>query len=88
MRATDIMIAGKAVFVAGYGDVGKGCAASMKAAGARVTVAEVCLHAHVTASCQLCVVLFTCRHLSHVTAASSVQHYKMLAFALTHNVWS
>ncbi|KAK9865522.1 hypothetical protein WJX84_011876 [Apatococcus fuscideae] len=41
MRATDIMIAGKSVFVAGYGDVGKGCAASMKAAGARVTVAEI-----------------------------------------------
>ena len=34
MRATDVMIAGKAVFVAGYGDVGKGCAAAMKAAGA------------------------------------------------------
>ena len=33
MRATDVMIAGKAVFVAGYGDVGKGCAAAMKAAG-------------------------------------------------------
>ena len=41
MRATDVMIAGKSVFVAGYGDVGKGCAASMKAAGARVVVAEV-----------------------------------------------
>ena len=33
MRATDVMIAGKCVFVAGYGDVGKGCAHSMKAAG-------------------------------------------------------
>lgn len=33
MRATDVMIAGKAVFVAGYGDVGKGCASAMKAAG-------------------------------------------------------
>ena len=33
MRATDVMIAGKAVFVAGYGDVGKGSAAAMKAAG-------------------------------------------------------
>lgn len=41
MRATDVMIAGKAVFVAGYGDVGKGCAAAMKAAGARVYVAEI-----------------------------------------------
>ena len=32
---------GKQVFVAGYGDVGKGCAAAMKAAGARVTIAEI-----------------------------------------------
>jgi adenosylhomocysteinase len=41
MRATDVMIAGKTVFIAGYGDVGKGCAASMKAAGARVVVSEI-----------------------------------------------
>jgi len=41
MRATDVMIAGKAVFIAGFGDVGKGCAAAMKAAGARVYVAEI-----------------------------------------------
>lgn len=41
MRATDVMIAGKFVFVAGYGDVGKGCASAMKAAGARVAVSEV-----------------------------------------------
>jgi adenosylhomocysteinase len=41
MRATDVMIAGKAVWVAGYGDVGKGSAAAMKAAGARVYVAEI-----------------------------------------------
>ncbi|GMH38752.1 hypothetical protein BSKO_06636 [Bryopsis sp. KO-2023] len=41
MRATDVMIAGKFAFIAGYGDVGKGCASAMKAAGARVAVAEV-----------------------------------------------
>lgn len=41
MRATDVMIAGKLAFIAGYGDVGKGCAMSMKAAGARVVVAEI-----------------------------------------------
>lgn len=41
MRATDVMIAGKTVFVAGYGDVGKGCASAMKAAGARVLVSEI-----------------------------------------------
>ena len=40
-RATDVMIAGKVVVVAGYGDVGKGCAHSMKALGARVIVTEV-----------------------------------------------
>ena len=41
MRATDVMIAGKQVVICGYGDVGKGCAASMKAAGARVFVTEI-----------------------------------------------
>jgi adenosylhomocysteinase len=41
MRGTDVMIAGKMVVVAGFGDVGKGCAASMKACGARVVVTEI-----------------------------------------------
>jgi len=41
MRATDVMIAGKTAFIAGYGDVGKGCASAMKAAGARVIVSEI-----------------------------------------------
>jgi len=40
MRATDVMIAGKKVIILGYGDVGKGCAAAMKACGARVVVTE------------------------------------------------
>ena len=40
-RATDIMIAGKVVVVCGYGDVGKGCAHSMKTYGARVIVTEI-----------------------------------------------
>ena len=40
-RATDIMIAGKAVVVCGYGDVGKGCAQSMKGFGARVIITEI-----------------------------------------------
>lgn len=40
-RATDIMIAGKVVVVVGYGDVGKGCAQSMRGFGARVLVTEV-----------------------------------------------
>jgi adenosylhomocysteinase len=40
MRATDVMIAGKQVVICGFGDVGKGCAAAMKACGARVVVTE------------------------------------------------
>jgi adenosylhomocysteinase len=40
-RATDIMVAGKVVVVAGYGDVGKGCAHAMKSLGARVIVTEI-----------------------------------------------
>ncbi|HPE56811.1 MAG TPA: adenosylhomocysteinase [Bacteroidales bacterium] len=40
-RATDVMIAGKVVVVAGYGDVGKGSAKSMKGYGARVVVTEI-----------------------------------------------
>lgn len=41
MRATDVMIGGKTVFVAGYGDVGKGCVDSLRGQGARVIVSEV-----------------------------------------------
>lgn len=40
-RATDVMVAGKVVVVCGYGDVGKGCAHSMKGLGARVIVTEI-----------------------------------------------
>merc|ERR1712086_204219 len=41
MRATDVMIAGKQVIICAFGDVGKGCALSMKAMGARVIVTEI-----------------------------------------------
>ena len=41
MRATDVMLAGKKIVICGYGDVGKGCAQAMKAAGARVFVTEI-----------------------------------------------
>lgn len=41
MRATDVMIAGKICLVAGYGDVGKGCAEALRAQGARVVIAEI-----------------------------------------------
>lgn len=40
-RATDTMVAGKIVVVAGYGDVGKGCAQSMRSYGARVLITEI-----------------------------------------------
>jgi len=40
-RATDVMVAGKVIVVCGYGDVGKGCAQSMKSFGARVLVTEI-----------------------------------------------
>jgi len=40
-RATDVMIAGKVAVVCGYGDVGKGCAASLRCQGARVIVTEI-----------------------------------------------
>jgi adenosylhomocysteinase len=41
MRATDVMLSGKVCVVAGYGDVGKGCAESLKSQGARVIVTEI-----------------------------------------------
>ena len=41
MRATDVMLAGKRALVAGFGDVGKGCAFALKAAGSIVYVSEV-----------------------------------------------
>ncbi len=40
-RATDVMLAGKVVVVCGYGDVGKGCAKSMRSYGSRVIVTEI-----------------------------------------------
>jgi adenosylhomocysteinase len=40
-RATDVMVAGKVVVIAGYGDVGKGCAHSLKSLGARVIITEI-----------------------------------------------
>lgn len=40
-RATEVMIAGKTVVIAGYGDVGKGCAQSVRSLGARVIITEI-----------------------------------------------
>ncbi len=41
LRATDVMLAGKVAVVCGYGDVGKGCAQSLRAQGARVLITEI-----------------------------------------------
>ncbi len=41
MRATDVMLSGKVALVCGYGDVGKGCAQSLRAQGARVIITEI-----------------------------------------------
>jgi adenosylhomocysteinase len=41
MRATDVMLAGKLAVVCGYGDVGKGCAQSLRGQGARVVITEI-----------------------------------------------
>jgi len=41
MRATDVMLSGKTVFIAGFGDVGKGCCSAMKGQGAKVVVSEI-----------------------------------------------
>jgi len=41
MRATDVMLAGKVALLCGYGDVGKGCAQSLKGQGARVVITEI-----------------------------------------------
>jgi len=41
MRASDVMISGKVAVVCGYGDVGKGCAQSLKGQGARVVITEI-----------------------------------------------
>merc|ERR1712086_795560 len=41
MRATDVMIAGKTTWVGGFGDVGKGSAMALRAAGARVIISEI-----------------------------------------------
>src|SRR5258708_26946624 len=41
MRATDVMLSGKVAVICGYGDVGKGCAQSLRGQGSRVIVTEI-----------------------------------------------
>jgi adenosylhomocysteinase len=68
MRATDVMIAGKEVVILGYGDVGKGCAAAMKACGARVVVTEcdpIC-------ALQACMEGFVVKRLSSVVKSADI----------------
>ena len=52
-RATDVMMAGKVAVVAGYGDVGKGSAESLRSQGARVVVTEVDPFAHCKPRCRV-----------------------------------
>ena len=66
-RATDVMIAGKVAVVAGYGDVGKGCAFSLRNSGARVIITEVdpivalqaAMEGKTCACCCTCVVILS-----------------------------
>ena len=55
-RATDVMLAGKVAVVAGYGDVGKGCAQALRAFGSRVLITEcdpiIALQAAMEGRCQ------------------------------------
>ena len=68
MRATDVMIAGKQVVICGYGDVGKGCAAAMKACGARVVVTEV----DPICALQACMEGFEVKKLSSVVSTADI----------------
>merc|ERR1712127_79572 len=68
MRSTDIMIAGKQVVVCGFGDVGKGCAAAMKACGARVVVTEV----DPICALQACMEGFEVKRLSSVVKTADI----------------
>jgi adenosylhomocysteinase len=86
-RATDIMLAGKVVVVAGYGDVGKGTAASFKGAGSRVIVTEI----DPICALQAAMEGFEVRKMDHVAASADIiitttgnkdivqpKHFKML----------
>ena len=68
MRATDVMIAGKMVVVCGYGDVGKGCAAAMKACGARVVVTEI----DPICALQACMEGYTVRRLETIASEADI----------------
>jgi adenosylhomocysteinase len=86
-RATDVMLAGKVVVVAGYGDVGKGTAASFKGAGSRVIVTEI----DPICALQAAMEGFEVRKMDHVAANADIiitttgnkdivqpRHFKML----------
>ncbi|MEF2145539.1 MAG: adenosylhomocysteinase [Desulfovibrionaceae bacterium] len=87
-RATDIMIAGKIVVVVGYGDVGKGCAQSMRGFGARVLITEIdpicALQAAMEGyevlpmnkACELGDIFVTCTGNYHVIDGSHMQRMK------------
>ncbi len=86
-RATDVMLAGKVVVVAGYGDVGKGTAASFKGVGSRVIVTEI----DPICALQAAMEGFEVRKMDHVAAHADIiitttgnrdivqpKHFKML----------
>ena len=68
MRATDVMLAGKRAIVAGFGDVGKGCAQALKAAGCVVYVAE----ADPICALQACMEGFTVRPVEKVVGEMDI----------------
>ncbi|CAE7441398.1 SAHH, partial [Symbiodinium sp. KB8] len=68
MRATDVMLAGKRAIVAGFGDVGKGCAQALKAAGCIVYVAE----ADPICALQACMEGFTVRPVEKVVGEMDI----------------
>merc|ERR1711988_574636 len=68
MRATDVMLAGKQCVICGFGDVGKGCAAAMKAQGCRVVVTEV----DPICALQACMEGYEVKKLSSVLATADI----------------
>merc|ERR1719393_1021725 len=82
MRATDVMIGGKRAVICGYGDVGKGCAFSMRGAGARVIITEI----DPICSLQACMEGFQVATLEQVVGeadifVSSTGNYKIVTLA-------
>merc|ERR1719158_723450 len=88
MRATDVMIAGKVACVCGFGDVGKGSAASLRACGARVLITEIdpicalqaCMEGYQVTTLEECVetadIFVTCTGNETILTAASMMQMK------------